>query len=218
MPVPRRDKMSVQDEYWGMMGSLCLSLSCKLAEQLCGLLRKYFSSFINLKIIGKFWKTGKELLLWLCQKRVGKWYNELKLVTNSGKGMEKQMWASFDATSNIFFCKTGLLKETWFHSYNRLVNKGTYRHTLLKHLNGKFWTTCWLWGLPWALIKLVYLWRCAYYMSFFSLLCILWCLLKCQFRLRVFFPQPNLLKKLSLLLPAGSLFPQCYRKLSLWAF
>lgn len=54
MPIPRKDKMPVQDGHLGMRGSLYHRLSCKLAEQLCGLLRKYFNSFLNLKIIGKF--------------------------------------------------------------------------------------------------------------------------------------------------------------------
>jgi len=58
--------MLVQEGHLGTTGSLCLRISCKLSEQLYGLLRKYFNTFINLTIIGKFWKTGKETLLRLC--------------------------------------------------------------------------------------------------------------------------------------------------------
>lgn len=39
-PIPRRDKTPVQEGHLGTMCSLCLRLSWKLAEQLCGLLRK----------------------------------------------------------------------------------------------------------------------------------------------------------------------------------
>lgn len=53
-----RDKMFIPDGYLGIMGSLFLRLSCKLVKQLCGLLRKHFNTFINLKIIGILWKTG----------------------------------------------------------------------------------------------------------------------------------------------------------------
>lgn len=54
MHIPKREKMPDQDGHLVMMGGLFLRLSCDLAEQLCGLLRKYFNTFINLKITGKF--------------------------------------------------------------------------------------------------------------------------------------------------------------------
>lgn len=59
MPVARREKMPVQDGHLGMMHNLCL----RFFMQVVASRRKYFNTFINLKLIGKFWMTGKELLL-----------------------------------------------------------------------------------------------------------------------------------------------------------
>lgn len=50
MPVARREKMPVQDGHLGMMHNLCL----RFFMQVVASRRKYFNTFINLKLIGKF--------------------------------------------------------------------------------------------------------------------------------------------------------------------